>query len=206
MENGPKSDDHKAHVSRNLSRKASRNHGVSRHPRSATGYSHSSSSLPFRILKRVTPASPRAGRPSAADMTTCSYPLQRRIDSLHSSLTAVHITYSYRHPLVDHPLSQQRRNQLTHTNSALVRFAPSASHVGSLANLIFPFLVRKSPMLVTIKKVSSGICIWCCQKSDETLEVEFRDGFQGILCRKDFWIALKSRSEKPREESRSAAK
>ncbi len=61
-------------------------------------------------------------------------------------------------------------------------------------------------MLVTIKTLTPGTCIWCCQKFDETLEVEFRDGFHGILCRKDFWIALKSRSEQPQEETRPAAK
>ncbi len=52
-------------LSRNLSRKVSRNPVLSRHPRYPVGYSHSSSSLSFRILKRVTPAGPRAGRPSA---------------------------------------------------------------------------------------------------------------------------------------------
>ena len=61
-------------------------------------------------------------------------------------------------------------------------------------------------MLVTIKNLTPGTCIWCCQKTEEAIVAEFQDGFKGTLCRKDFWIALKSRAEQPREESRSEAK
>ena len=61
-------------------------------------------------------------------------------------------------------------------------------------------------MLVTIKNLTSGTCIWCCQKSDEVVDVEFRDGLKGTLCRKDFWVALKSRAEQTSEETRQATK
>lgn len=52
-------------------------------------------------------------------------------------------------------------------------------------------------MIVTIQQVTSGACMWCCQSSDEVLEVAFHDGLQGRLCRKDFWVALKPRGATP---------
>lgn len=61
-------------------------------------------------------------------------------------------------------------------------------------------------MLVAIHQLRSGVCIWCCQKSEDAVEVEFRDGLKGWLCRKHFWDALKSRAEQPKDESRPAAK
>ncbi len=61
-------------------------------------------------------------------------------------------------------------------------------------------------MLVTINNLSSGVCIWCCQKSDDAVEAEFRDGLKGFLCRKHFWDALKARAENPTEKSRPTAK
>ena len=61
-------------------------------------------------------------------------------------------------------------------------------------------------MIVTINNLASGTCIWCCQKSDDAVDVTFRDGLKGTLCRKHFWDALRSRAEQPREESKSQAK
>lgn len=61
-------------------------------------------------------------------------------------------------------------------------------------------------MLVQINSLTSGTCIWCCQKSDDAVDASFRDGLKGTLCRKHFWDALKARSDQKPEESRSAAK
>lgn len=61
-------------------------------------------------------------------------------------------------------------------------------------------------MLVTINSLTSGTCIWCCQKTDDAVDATFKDGLKGTLCRKHFWDALKARAEQPREESRPATK
>jgi len=50
-------------------------------------------------------------------------------------------------------------------------------------------------MLVTINKLTSGTCIWCCHKTNDAVDASFKDGLKGTLCRKHFWEALKSRSE-----------
>jgi hypothetical protein len=51
-------------------------------------------------------------------------------------------------------------------------------------------------MLVTIQSYTTGSCVWCCQQT-EGVEVKFRDGLTGFLCKKDFWSALKARAESP---------
>ena len=61
-------------------------------------------------------------------------------------------------------------------------------------------------MLVTINNLTTGTCIWCCQKSDDAVDASFRDGLKGTLCRKHFWDALKARAEQPSEVPRTAAK
>ena len=62
-------------------------------------------------------------------------------------------------------------------------------------------------MLVTINSLTSGTCIWCCQKSDDAVDASFKDGLKGTFCRKHFWEALKSRSDKQpqRMETREPA-
>ncbi|HUG68399.1 MAG TPA: hypothetical protein VMM76_11670 [Pirellulaceae bacterium] len=61
-------------------------------------------------------------------------------------------------------------------------------------------------MLVTINRVSSGSCIWCCPTTGDAVDASFTDGLKGTLCRKHFWEALKSRSEElpPRVDSRES--
>jgi hypothetical protein len=49
-------------------------------------------------------------------------------------------------------------------------------------------------MLVTIASCGDGKCVWC-QTTGEGVQATFKDGFAGFLCRKDFWAALKARSE-----------
>ena len=61
-------------------------------------------------------------------------------------------------------------------------------------------------MLVTINSLTSGTCIWCCQKTDDAVDATFKDGLKGTLCRKHFWDGLKARAEQPREESHPATK
>lgn len=50
-------------------------------------------------------------------------------------------------------------------------------------------------MIATINRITSGQCVWCCQKTNDAVDASFRDGLEGTLCRKHFWEALKSRSE-----------
>ena len=59
-------------------------------------------------------------------------------------------------------------------------------------------------MLVTINNITSGNCIWCCQKFDDAVDATFSDGLKGILCRKHFWDALKARAEKPQPQKSPA--
>jgi len=49
-------------------------------------------------------------------------------------------------------------------------------------------------MLVTIASGGEGKCVWC-QATGEGVQATFKDGLAGFLCRKDFWAALKARSE-----------
>ena len=51
-------------------------------------------------------------------------------------------------------------------------------------------------MLVTIAKAETGKCVWC-RCDAEGVQASFNDGFQGFLCKKDFWQALKARTEVP---------
>lgn len=61
-------------------------------------------------------------------------------------------------------------------------------------------------MLVTINSVGNAICIWCCQRTDDSVEATFKDGFKGTLCKKHFWDALKARSEQKPDEQRLVVK
>lgn len=54
--------------------------------------------------------------------------------------------------------------------------------------------------MLTASRFGEGRCVWCCQTT-EGLDVKFKDGFQGFLCKKDFWAAVKARSEDGKEES-----
>jgi len=49
-------------------------------------------------------------------------------------------------------------------------------------------------MIVSIERVSSGKCVWCCQPTDEGVVAEFHDGLKGFFCKKDLWAALKARA------------
>jgi hypothetical protein len=62
-------------------------------------------------------------------------------------------------------------------------------------------------MLVSINNVSSGTCVWCRQSIDDGVQAQFKDGFAGFFCKKDFWAALKARAgEQPGpSESRTPA-
>ena len=60
-------------------------------------------------------------------------------------------------------------------------------------------------MLVTINSLTSGTCIWCCQKTDDAVDATFKDGLKGTLCRKHFWEAMKARSEKKDDRHTSAS-
>ena len=54
---------------------------------------------------------------------------------------------------------------------------------------------RKYPILmVTIHSFTEGKCVWCRQTS-EGVQVQFQDGLKGFLCKRDFWSALKARTE-----------
>jgi|GEM_PF-5196787 len=55
-------------------------------------------------------------------------------------------------------------------------------------------------MLVTIASCGEGKCVWC-QTTGEGVQATFKDGLAGFLCRKDFWSALKARSEPTRTNS-----
>lgn len=50
-------------------------------------------------------------------------------------------------------------------------------------------------MLVTINNLVSGACVWCCQKTDDSVEASFKDGLKGTFCRKHFWDAVKARAD-----------
>lgn len=52
----------------------------------------------------------------------------------------------------------------------------------------------KDKTMLTIQTYGTGKCVWC-RKNAEGVQAEFRDGFKGFLCRKDFWRALKVRAE-----------
>ena len=56
-------------------------------------------------------------------------------------------------------------------------------------------------MLVTIARCGTGKCVWC-RTDGEGVQAAFKDGLQGFFCRKDFWQALKARTET--EESSDA--
>jgi hypothetical protein len=49
--------------------------------------------------------------------------------------------------------------------------------------------------MLTIVSYGEGKCMWCCQHT-EGVQTAFKDGLSGFLCKKDFWAALKARSEK----------
>ena len=53
-------------------------------------------------------------------------------------------------------------------------------------------------MLATIAKCETGTCVWC-KSHGEGVQVRFEDGLSGFFCRKDFWTALKVRSETKEE-------
>lgn len=63
-------------------------------------------------------------------------------------------------------------------------------------------------VIVTIEKTGAGKCLWCRVQGDDGVQVQFKDGLAGYLCRKHFWEALKSRTlESPsRDESVAAIK
>ena len=48
--------------------------------------------------------------------------------------------------------------------------------------------------MVTIQSFTEGKCIWCRQTT-EGVQVQFQDGLKGFLCKRDFWSALKARTE-----------
>ena len=48
--------------------------------------------------------------------------------------------------------------------------------------------------MLTVISYGEGKCVWCCQQT-EGVQATFKDGLSGFLCKKDFWSALKSRSE-----------
>ncbi len=48
--------------------------------------------------------------------------------------------------------------------------------------------------MVTITGLREGKCVWCCQ-TGEGVHVAFQDGLNGFLCKRDFWSAIKARSE-----------
>lgn len=58
-------------------------------------------------------------------------------------------------------------------------------------------------MLVTIASCGNGKCVWC-QTNGEGVQAAFKDGLTGFFCRKDFWAALKARSD-TKEPSRDVA-
>ena len=61
------------------------------------------------------------------------------------------------------------------------------------AHQILP--ARKYPILmVTIHSFTEGKCIWCRQTT-EGVQFQFQDGLKGFLCKRDFWSALKARTE-----------
>lgn len=62
-------------------------------------------------------------------------------------------------------------------------------------------------MLVAINNHGAGVCAWCCQKTDDSVEADFKDGLSGTFCKKHFWEALRKRSGKrPHEDPRPAMK
>lgn len=61
-------------------------------------------------------------------------------------------------------------------------------------------------MLVSINALASGTCVWCCQPTDEAVEVAFHDGLKGCLCKRHFWEALKARAARqPESDNRTPA-
>jgi len=48
--------------------------------------------------------------------------------------------------------------------------------------------------MLTIVRFGQGKCVWCCQET-EGVQTTFKDGLSGFLCKKDFWAAVKARSE-----------
>jgi len=59
--------------------------------------------------------------------------------------------------------------------------------------------------MISISHFGEGKCIWCCQQS-EGVQAAFPDGLKGFLCKKDFWAALKARSESKAEEKTNASR
>jgi hypothetical protein len=48
--------------------------------------------------------------------------------------------------------------------------------------------------MLTVLNYGEGKCVWCCQDG-EGVQAKFQDGLQGFFCKKDFWAAVKARSE-----------
>jgi hypothetical protein len=65
------------------------------------------------------------------------------------------------------------------------------SSTGSLKDVCHP---NKEYEMGTIIRYGEGKCVWCCQTT-EGVEATFKDGLKGFLCKKDFWAAVKARSE-----------
>ena len=60
-------------------------------------------------------------------------------------------------------------------------------------------------MLVSILRIGSCKCIWCMKGSEYGLDVEFKDGLSGSLCKKCFWTALRVRAVKDAEKRSTQA-
>jgi hypothetical protein len=50
-------------------------------------------------------------------------------------------------------------------------------------------------MIVSILGTTSAPCCWCCQKKDDAVEAQFKDGLKGAFCKKHFWEAFSARAE-----------
>jgi hypothetical protein len=59
--------------------------------------------------------------------------------------------------------------------------------------------------MISISHFGEGKCVWCCQQS-EGVQATFSDGLKGFLCKRDFWAALKARSEPKNEEKNDASR
>ena len=61
-------------------------------------------------------------------------------------------------------------------------------------------------MIATIHSYAAGTCAWCRQKTEDGVQVQFKDNFTAFLCKKDFWSALKARADETssRDEVRPA--
>ena len=52
----------------------------------------------------------------------------------------------------------------------------------------------KEKTMLQVLSYGEGKCCWCCQTA-EGVQTKFQDGLSGFLCKKDFWAAVKARSE-----------